>query len=260
MPFRSNRGIRYYQFDNLGDGMNHAVFTRQGGLSPHPWAALNLGGTVGDDPERVRKNRQNALTALGCDPASVYDVWQVHGVIVAIAKAPRSQEIPHLQADGILTNVPGITLMMRFADCVPVLLHDPIQKVIGIVHAGWLGTVRGVCRNAVETMKANFGSKPGEILAAIGPSIGPDHYAIGQDVVLQVRQAFGQRAPSLLRKHAGAIHFDLWKANRLTLEQAGIRQIELAGICTACHTEDWYSHRAEQGRTGRFGAIIALNS
>jgi YfiH family protein len=260
MPFLSNEGIRYYQFDNLGDGVNHAVFTRQGGLSPRPWAALNLGGTVGDDPERVRKNRQNALTALDCDPASVYDVWQVHGVSVAIAQAPRSQEMPHLQADAILTNVPGITLMMRFADCVPVLLHDPIHKVIGIIHAGWLGTVRGICRIAVEAMQANFGSNPGEILAAIGPSIGPDHYAIGQDVVLQVRQAFGLSAPSLLGRRAGAIHFDLWKANRLTLEQAGVRKIELANLCTACHTEDWYSHRAEHGRTGRFGAIIALNS
>jgi copper oxidase (laccase) domain-containing protein len=109
-------------------------------------------------------------------------------------------------------------------------------------------------------MQARFGSKPGDILAGIGPSIGPDHYEVGPDVVAQVRQAFGPSASSSLGNHGGATHFDLWAANRLTLENAGVRQIELAGLCTACHTGDWYSHRAEKGRTGRFGAILALNS
>jgi YfiH family protein len=260
MPFLSKDGIRYFRFENLGDGVINAVFTRQGGISPHPWASLNLGGTVGDDLERVSRNRQLALAAQDRVPVSVYDVWQVHGINVAIADAPRSQDVPHQQADSILTDKPGITLMMRFADCVPVLLHDPIHKVIGIAHAGWLGTVRGIARVAVEAMRVHFGSKPGDILAAIGPSIGPDHYEVGQDVVMQVRQAFGQSAHSLLEVHAGAFHFNLWMANRLTLEQAGVRQIELANLCTACHTEDWYSHRAEHGRTGRFGAIISLKT
>lgn len=259
MPFHSKEGIRYFQFENLGEGVTQAIFTRRGGLSPDPWATLNLGGTVGDDPERVRKNRQRALAALGCDPESVYDVWQVHGVHVVIAEAPR-REIPHLQADVILTGAPGTTLMMRFADCVPVLLHDPIRKVIGIVHAGWMGTVRGVVRIAVEAMQVRFGSNPAKILAAIGPSIGPDHYEIGLDVAMQVRQAFGQNASGLLKKNGASVHFDLWEANCLALEQAGVRQIELASLCTACHTGDWYSHRAEHGRTGRFGAIIALNT
>jgi polyphenol oxidase len=258
MPFQSNAGIRYYQFENLGDGLIQAVIARQGGLSPDPWAALNLGGTVGDDPERVRENRQRALTALGRDPESVYDVWQMHGVNVAIAEAPRPREIPHLQADVILTNKPGITLMMRFADCVPVLLHDPVHNAIGIAHAGWMGTVQGTARIAVETMQAHFGSNPDDIRAAIGPSIGPDHYEVGSDVVMQVRQAFGESASRLLEERAGAIHFDLWAANCQVLEASGVKQIEVAGLCTACHIEDWYSHRAEHGRTGRFGAIMAL--
>ncbi len=260
MPFQSKGGIRYYQFENFGNDIIQAIITRQGGLSPDPWAALNLGGTVGDDPERVHQNRQLALTAAGCKPESMYDVWQVHGVNVAIAEAPRQPGTPHLRADVILSNKPGITLLMRFADCVPIFFHDPIHKVIGIAHAGWMGTVRGVTRIAIESMQASFGSKPDEVLAAIGPSIGPDHYVVGQDVVSEVQQAFGQNASHLLRRRAGEVHFDLWMANRLTLEWAGVRQIELAGLCTACHTEDWYSHRAEHGRTGRFGAIIALNS
>jgi copper oxidase (laccase) domain-containing protein len=108
-------------------------------------------------------------------------------------------------------------------------------------------------------MQAHFGSKPGDIQAAIGPSIGPDHYQIGPDVVTRIHQSFGESASRLLSERAGSNYFDLWSANRLILEQAGVRQIELANICTACHTEDWYSHRAEHGRTGRFGAIIALN-
>ncbi len=259
MPFQSKAGIRYYQFENLGYGVTQAVLTRQGGLSPAPWASLNFGGTVGDDLERVRKNRQLALIALGYDPDSVYDAWQVHGVNVAVARKPRPRATPPLQADVILTNTPGVTLMMRFADCVPVMLHDPVRKVVGIAHAGWMGTIRATVRTAVEAMQVNFGSNPGEILAAIGPSIGPDHYEVGPDVVTQVRQAFGLSVSGLLREHAGAVHFDLWSANRMTLELAGVKHIELAKICTACNTKDWYSHRAEHGRTGRFAAVIALD-
>ena len=138
MAFQSTGGIRYYQFERLGDGLTQAVFTRHGGYSPAPWTALNLGGTVGDDPGRVRDNRNLALLALDRTPESVYDVWQVHGVSVAIAEAPRPPEAAHLQADTILTNTLGVTLLMRFADCVPIFLHDPVHKVVGIVHAGWM--------------------------------------------------------------------------------------------------------------------------
>jgi YfiH family protein len=258
MSFQSYGKIRYFQFERIGQGLTHAIFTRRGGVSPVPWDSLNLGSTVGDDLERVRENRRLALASLQRDPASVFDVWQVHGVQVAIAEPPRSPESPHLQADAILTDRPGLTLMMRFADCVPIMLHDPVRKVAGIAHAGCMGTVRGTVRFAVEAMQKHYGSNPADIQAAIGPSIGPDHYEVGPDVVIQVRQAFGKYASSLLSASKGHIKFDLWAANTLLLEQAGVRHIEVAGLCTACHTEDWYSHRAEKGRTGRFGAIIAL--
>jgi YfiH family protein len=258
MPFLSHGKIRYFQFEQLGQGLTHGIFTRQGGVSPDPWAALNLGSTVGDDLQRVRENRRIALATLEREMASVYDVWQVHGIEVAIAEAPRSLETPHLQADAILTDIPGLTLMMRFADCVPIMFHDPVRKVAGIAHAGWMGTVRGTARFVVEAMQKRYGSSPADIQAAIGPSIGPDHYEVGPDVVLQVQQAFRSDASSLLSMSAGSKKFDLWAANHLLLEQAGVRKIEVAKLCTACHTEDWYSHRAEKGRTGRFGAIIAL--
>lgn len=258
MPFLLHSEVRYFQFELFDQSLTHAVFTRQGGVSPEPWAALNLGSMVGDDLERVRENRRRALATLKCDMASVYEVWQVHGIAVAIANAPRPPKYPHLQADAILTDKPGLTLMMRFADCVPILLHDPVRKVVGIAHAGWMGTVRGTVRFAVEAMQKRYGSKPADILAAIGPSIGPDHYEVGPDVTLQVKQSFGSDASDLLSFSTGSMKFDLWTANRLLLQQAGVSQIDVAGLCTACDTGNWYSHRAEQGRTGRFGAIIAL--
>jgi YfiH family protein len=148
---------------------------------------------------------------------------------------------------------------MRFADCVPILLHDPRRGVVGLAHAGWLGTVRCTAAAAVQAMTEHYGSRPADIQAAIGPSIGPDHYEVGPDVIARVEQSFGAQASELIRKHGQKKHFDLWQANRLQLEQAGVSQIEVAGICTACHLEDWYSHRAEKGRTGRFGALIALH-
>ena len=108
-------------------------------------------------------------------------------------------------------------------------------------------------------MQAAFGSNPADILAAIGRSIGPDHYEVGQDVEAHVRYAFGKEAPSLLRRnHSPRAHFDLWAANELVLRQAGVQHIETARLCTACHPKDWYSHRAQKGKTGRFGALIAL--
>ncbi len=258
MSFQNSGGLRYFQFDSFDKSLSQAMFTRQGGASPEPWASLNLGGTVGDDPQRVGENRRRLLAALGRDPRTVYDVWQVHSAEVVLAQSPRSPESPHLQADIILTDQLGLTLMMRFADCIPIFLHDPIHKAIGIVHAGWLGTVRGAALAAVQAMQAKFGSKPANLVAGIGPSIGPDHYEVGTDVALQARQAFGADASGLLSERAGKTHFDLWAANRLLLERSGLKNVEIAALCTACHNDDWFSHRAEHGRTGRFGAVIAL--
>ena len=109
-------------------------------------------------------------------------------------------------------------------------------------------------------MKSAYRCNPADVIAGIGPSIGPDHYEIGPDVIAHVRRAFGADAEALLSPNSssGRLHFDLWAANRLTLEQAGVNQIEVSGICTACHPEDWFSHRAEKGKTGRFGALISL--
>lgn len=258
MLFRDCGEIRYYQFDSFNDKVCHAIFTRRGGASPKPWASLNMGGTVGDDPLRVTTNRQAALATLGRETTSVFDVWQVHSAEVVIGTSPHPVGTPHQRADAILTDKHGLTLMMRFADCVPVFLYDPRHHVVGIAHAGWLGTVRGIIKATIEALKINFHTNPADLLAGIGPSIGPDHYIVGEDVVNQVKEAFSGDASELLIRNDDQTAFDLWAANRLSLERAGVNHIEVSGLCTACNTEDWYSHRAEQGRTGRFGAIIAL--
>lgn len=259
MPFHQPGAIRYYTFDLLdASRVRHAVFTRRGGASPPPWASLNMGGMVGDDADRVRENRSLAFRELGREPETMYDSWLVHSADVVVAEFPRPLDTRPLQADVILTDRAEVTLFMRFADCVPILLVDPRRQVVGMVHAGWLGTVRGVARQAVLAMQHRFGSLPEDILAGIGPSIGAHHYQVGQDVVDRVHASFGADAPGLLPSQNGSIHFDLWAANRLQMEQAGVRNIEVSGICTACHLDDWYSHRGENGRTGRFGALIGL--
>lgn len=258
MPFHTTDGIRYLTFETFPEGVVQAVFTRHGGLSPDPWNSLNMGGTVGDERERVLENRYRAFRALGRDPHSMFDVWQVHSADVVIASAPHFSMPPESKADAILTDQPGVTLFMRFADCVPILLHDPKKGVVGIVHAGWQGTVKKILRETIRSMQTTYNSNPADVLAAIGPSIGPDHYEIGPDVIERVQAAFNGDSQSLLQTHEGRVHFDLWAANRLTLEQSGVGQVEVAGLCTACAPTDWYSHRAEKGKTGRFGALIGL--
>lgn len=260
MPFRSSGKLRYYTFDSLDqERVLHAVFTRQGGVSPAPWRSLNVGGTVGDETANVVENRLRSFQALGRDPESLFDVWQVHSAEVVAADAPRPSQMPHRKADAILTTNPQVTLFMRYADCVPILLYDPVRKAAGLVHAGWQGTVKGTAAAAVAAMKSSYHSNPADLLAGIGPSIAAHHYAVGEDVADQVKEAFGADASSLLISVNGAVQFDLWSANRIILENVGVRQIETAGLCTACSLDNWYSHRAERGATGRFGALIAAS-
>jgi YfiH family protein len=259
MPFNQVGQIRYFYFESLRNfGVVHGIFTRRGGLSTAPWASLNVGATVGDDKDTVKKNRYRAFTALGLPFESAFDVWQVHSNRIVCIDRPKNMHHLHFRADGILTNTPGVSLFMRFADCVPVLLFDPQKRVIGVVHAGWVGTISNIVGSAIESMANIYQSKPDLIIASIGPSIGVHHYEVGQDVIKQVYKIFGNRSEELLINKNGAVQFDLWKANELLLKESGVNDIEIAGICTACNLQDWFSHRGEKGNTGRFGALIAL--
>ena len=258
MPYHEKNDLRYYSFDFFSNTVMQAVFTRHGGVSPAPWQSLNLGGSVGDEPVRVAENRLRIFDALGRDRASIHDVWLVHGTDIVYADTPRPLEHHPERADILLTNNPEVSLFMRFADCVPLLFHDPKKNVIGIAHAGWMGTVKGVAEKAVEGMRSRYDSKPEDIVAGIGPSIGVDHYEVGEDVVSQFREKYGRDEERILQTRNGSTYLDLWAANLLQLRNAGVEQVQVSGICTACHLEDWFSHRAEKGKTGRFGVLMAL--
>ena len=258
MSFHEHNELRYYSFDIFSKSIKQAVFTRHGGVSLAPWHSLNLGGSVGDDPAHVAENRVRVFTAMGCEPASIHDVWLVHGTSIVYADAPRPLDQPSAKADIIFTDNPNVSLFMRFGDCVPILFHDPKKHVIGIAHAGWMGTVRGVVQAAVEGMQSHYGCKPEDIVAGIGPSIGVDHYEVGVDVISQFQEKYNKDADQILQTRNGSTYLDLWTANAIQLRNAGVEQIQISGLCTACHLDDWFSHRAEKGKTGRFGAIMAL--
>jgi polyphenol oxidase len=259
MPFREKDQLRYFTFESLDDeGILQAEFTRKGGVSPAPWAELNLGSLVGDDQAHVVENRRRIFESINRPVESLFDVWQVHGIEAVCAEGPRPLTAAHQKADVIFTDNPEVTLMMRFADCVPILYYDPIHRVVGLAHAGWQGTVRNVAEVAVKAMQSVYGSRPEDILVAIGPSICVNHYEVGSEVIREVQKTFGSDASKLLPTQDGAVKFDLWAANQLVLEKAGIRCVEVAGVCTACNPLDWYSHRGEKGKTGRFGVLIGL--
>ena len=259
MPLLEAGDLKYFQFKSFQNAaLNHGLFTRRGGVSPAPWHSLNVGGTVGDDPDLVSENLKRVFATLGLARESAFDVWQVHSAEFVVAEAPRAGE-EHVRADIIMTETPGVSLFMRFADCVPIFLYDPRRHAIGLVHAGWLGTVRQAARVAVEGMRLHLGSQPEDLVAGIGPAIGQDHYEVGDDVVSAFRESFGWKAERHLRVADSHTYLDLAGANEELLRDAGVKNIEQAGICTACAVQDWFSHRAERGTTGRFGALFCLN-
>jgi YfiH family protein len=251
--------LSYLEFKTFRD-QNACVrfYSRKGGVSPVPWDSLNHGGTVGDARENVVENRRRIFDDVQRPVESIFDVWQVHGTNVVCADQPRPLDTDHVKADAILTDQSSVTLFMRFADCVPVVLFDPIRRVIGMVHAGWMGTVNGVVLHAVREMQDHYGSEPKQLMTGIGPSIGPDHYEVRSDVKQQIESAFGREGDGLLISEGSSIFLNLWKANERLLKSAGVEHIEIAEVCTACNLGLWYSHRMEKGNTGRFGAVAFL--
>lgn len=252
-------GLAFYRFDGLGaPPVLHAISTRLGGHSQAPFAALNIGHTVGDDPEAVERNHALLYAALGLSAEWVVTARQVHGNRVVVAtEAHAGQTMP--ETDALVTDAAGLYLMLRFADCVPVMLYDPQRRAVGLAHAGLQGTLARVTARTVEAMVTQLACRAGDLRAAIGPSIGPCCYQVGPEVTEAFREAFPD-APHLLSRGSadGRAYLDLWAANALQLARAGVRQIEVSRLCTACRTDLFFSHRAEQGRTGRFAALIGL--
>jgi len=246
----------FYQFPHFNDsGLIHGIFTRLGGVSVSPWNSLNLGGTVGDDPSAVKENLNRLVKAVNSKIDQLAQVRQIHSARVVRIDQPVDAVD---KADAMITNKPGPLLLMRFADCVPILYYDPKNRSAGIAHAGWQGTIKGVASQVVLEMGRNFGTDPEDLVVGIGPSIGPDHYQIGSDVLGLVEETFQQNAHQVLIWDGDEVKLDLWKANRINLEKVGVNNIVVSGICTGCNLEHWFSHRAEHGSTGRFASVIGL--
>ncbi len=260
--------IEYLVFDNLSKypEIVHCVSTRYGGMSQEPFASLNLSLSVGDEREAVIANRRLLCQALDVSYASLVVTRQLHGNKVAVIGDRIGFEQPEewyrllSDFDGLVTDVPGRTVLMTFADCVPILFYDPIHKAIGLAHAGWRGTVGRVAQRTVAAMEHAFASDPAELIAAIGPSIGPCCYEVGEEVIAAIKDGFTDADDLLVRSVSGSLHLDLWETNRRQLVEAGIpaEHIEVTSLCTSCHTELFFSHRAESGKTGRFAAVIGL--
>lgn len=242
---------------------------RRGGVSQGAYASLNIGYSGGDDPRHVEANRRIMADAMGFDLNHWTGVWQVHGNRVLRVQAedagrgayPAKEEL--VQADGQITDVPGITLISQHADCVPLYFWDPRHQAIGLSHAGWKGTLLDIAGNTIQAMAEAFGSKPEELFAAIGPSAGPCHYEVDEPVIEKAAEVFGEESDAQKRvlrpsPNPGHAYLDLWQANRQLLLRRGIpaEQISESGLCTICHQDLFFSHRC--GGRGRQAAVLRL--
>lgn len=251
-------GLVYYRFE-MWPQLKHGIFTRKGGVSAEPWASLNVGGNVGDDPGAVRENHVRMYDALGVRGDRACTVWQVHSADVVLVDGPVRGRRWLEAADAMITDRADTPLSMRFADCTPLLFVDPVRGVIGVAHAGWRGTAQGMGSAVVQAMADAYGSRPADIQAGIGPSIGPAHYQVGEEVVEAVEHYFGTTDGLISRDPAdGSAYLNLWEANRLDLERAGVGEVAVAGLCTVERNDEFFSHRHERGRTGRFGVVLSL--
>jgi len=256
---RERDGVVFYQFERLAQYSTvlHAIFTRIGGTSQGSFHSLNVGHTVGDEPAAVEANLATIFAVLGLSRQQIVTAHQVHGSHVAIVGSPERNRLVPL-TDGLITQEAGTALLLRFADCLPLLLYDPLHQVIALAHVGWRGCVAGVVSNALAALQSVFQCRPRDLIAGLGPAIGPCCYEVGPDLVAAIERVFGPGHGLLLDRTNGRTHFDLPAAVQRQLLTAGVEQIENSGLCTHCRTNEFFSHRAEKGHTGRFAAVLAL--
>ena len=261
--------LQVWFFENLWrcKRVGHFVSTRVGGHSSPPYDTLNLSFTVGDALQNVRKNRERLVSAMDIPLNSVTTAKQIHDDrITVVSKALRGKGSVDFDGaidgtDAMVTDVPNTCLMVLLADCVPLLLYDPSKEVIGVVHAGWKGTVRFIAQATIKTLEGHFDCSTRDILIGIGPSVGPCCYQVGEEVVSQVEQAFGTTQHIIRNRSTGGKgYLDLWEANLRQVLDAGVpeKNIEIARTCTCHHPDMFFSYRQEKGKTGRFGAGIFI--
>jgi polyphenol oxidase len=239
----------------------HGFCTRIGGVSGEPYATLNVSSREGDPPEQVRMNWQRIASAFGLPCEQFFVVNQVHGdKFLIIEDAVSCHSLENRQCDAIVTDRPGVAIGIKTADCAPVLLFDREKRAIAAIHAGWKGTTLGIVGKTIRVMGDRFSSRPQDLLAVIGPSIGPCCYEVDTPV-FEAMSRQGE-ADRVLRpgRGDGRWMFDLPLANRMQLEREGVPpgRISVAGLCTFCREDLFFSHRRDGAKTGRHLNFILL--
>lgn len=250
----------FYCFDNLFS-RNELVHFVSSGIH-------TLGFREGEDGQDVLLAREALAQSVGFSLEQLVNPQQVHSDRIAVVgqkeagagAKDRDSRIP--ETDGLITNEPGVCLMVMSADCVPVLLYDPVKRVIAAIHSGWRGTAAKIAGRAVEKMAEVYGSRPSDILAGIGPSIGKCCFEVGEEVAQVFRPEFPGTDVVRDGNRPGKSYVDLWEANRRILMASGLRKehVEVGGLCTVCHHDDFFSYRHSGEKAGRFGAGIMLKS
>lgn len=242
----------YYQFAKLAmfPFLSHGIFTRHGGKSLAPFDSLNVGDTVDDLPETVALNIETIKRVMGA--GAVVHMNQVHGTHIRVLENNSDlKPSADSDADALITRLPRVALLTKQADCQGVIIFDPQKKVVSNVHCGWRGNVQNILGRVVGRMGTIFGCRPQDLVAVIGPSLGPccAEFKSYKDIFPKSFRAYG----------IGKDCFDLWRISSSQLESAGLKaaNIEVAGVCTSCSTDQFYSYRKEKN-TGRFGTVAML--
>ena len=238
----------------------HCFTTRLGGVSEGYLSSLNLGFHRGDKEENVAKNFAILGSALGFGLEDLVLTRQTHSDIVRVAKRQEAGKSldNHLwpECDALVTNDPGIALVVFTADCTPILLWDPVTGAVGAAHAGWRGTAMGIAAKTAETMVREFDCCPKDIHAAIGPNIGFCCFETDRDVPDAMLKALGEDAKPFILPKEDKFYVNLKEINALWLRRAGVENIEISTACTVCQSDTFWSHRVTRGQRGSQGAII----
>lgn len=237
----------------------HCFTTRYGGVSIGTQASLNLAYGRGDSLENVEANLRILADALGYDPEKYVLTRQIHSDIVRVVTEADCNGFCHRdypECDALVTNIPGVTLMVFTADCTPLLFHDPVTGAVGAAHAGWRGTAQNIGAKTVEAMVKNLGCDPGDIRAAIGPNLSQCHFETDLDVPAAMITTFGDEVLPYIRQKGEKYYPDLKAINALALRRAGVRHIEISDVCTWCESDRFWSHRVTKGDRGSQGAVI----
>ena len=258
--------LEYPLFQETGI-VTSAFSTRLGGVSEGYYSSLNLSFDRGDDPARVLENFKRIGASMGVNVEDMVLSKQTHTTNVRVVTAEDKgkgvmRERNYTDVDGMITNVPGICLVTSYADCVPLYFVDPVKKAIGLSHSGWRGTVGKIGKNTVQLMQENFGSKPEDLLAAVGSSVCMDCYEVSEDVIKKFRENYDENLwPEIFyQKENGKYQLNLWKANELIFLESGIlpEHMAITNVCTHCNSKILYSHRTMGNNRGNLCAFLAL--